>query len=363
MSWTQLVVIPVLSFLLLVHELGHFIVARLAGIRVEEFGFGLPPRLFGIRRGEVIYSLNLIPLGAFVRMTGENGEVDPSQEASFANKGKLARSAVLFAGPAMNFLAAALLFGGAYMAGWPTPTSMEIQIYKVTSGSPAEAAGLQVGDRVVAMDGERIETSDQFIQATKAKLGQEVVVTVERNGAEIQKPMVPRTQWMEGDGPLGIGLQGRVLKVTPVSYPAHEALWMGFARAGQMVAFTVSVPVMILQGILPAELARPVGPVGIFQVTTQAADYAADSGWWFPLISITATISAGLAIANLLPFPALDGGRLLLIGVEAVRRKRIAPEREGALHFVGLVVLITLMLIISYYDIMSPMPNIEWGPR
>jgi regulator of sigma E protease len=119
---------------------------------------------------------------------------------------------------------------------------------------------------------------------------------------------------------------------------------------------------MVLQGALPADVARPIGPVGIFQVTTQAADQAADNGWWFPLISITAMISAGLSIANLLPFPALDGGRLLLIGVEAVRGKRIAPEREGAFHFVGLMVLIALMVVISYYDVVSPLPKINWGP-
>src|SRR5512142_816076 len=110
MNWTILAAIPVLSLLLLVHELGHFIVARRAGIRVEEFGFGLPPRIWGVKRGEVLYSINLIPLGAFVRMTGENGE-DSFDERSFGAKGKLARAAVLVAGPAMNFLAAAVLFG------------------------------------------------------------------------------------------------------------------------------------------------------------------------------------------------------------------------------------------------------------
>lgn len=351
-----------LSFLLLVHELGHFVAARLAGIKVEEFGFGLPPRLIGIRRGDMIYSLNLIPLGAFVKMKGEDGG-DSSQEGSFTSKSKLARSAVLFAGPAMNFLTAAFLFAAAYLIGWPTPTSMEVFVYKVSPGSPAETAGLQVGDRIVAMDGRRMQTADEFVSQTRSKLGKEVVVTVDREGAEVQKTMVPRTKWPEGDGPLGIGLQSKVTQVKPVAYPLHQALGMGFGRAWQMVTFTLSVPILIAQGALPADLARPIGPVGISQVTAQAADEVADSGWWFPLISITATISAGLAIANLLPFPALDGGRLLLIGVEAIRRKRITPEREGALHFVGLMVLLALMVIISYYDLMSPIPDIDWGPK
>ncbi|MHB0869954.1 MAG: M50 family metallopeptidase, partial [Chloroflexota bacterium] len=359
MSWSQLAVIPVLSLLLLVHELGHFIAARLAGIKVEEFGIGLPPRLFGIRRGDVTYSLNLIPLGAFVKMAGEDG--DTSQENSFANKSKRARSGVLFAGPAMNFVTAALLFAAAYMMGWPTPTSMEVYIYKVSPGSPAESAGFQAGDRVFAMDGRQMQTADEFVKETRSKLGKEITVTLQRDGTDIQKSVVPRTQWPEGEGPLGIGLQGKVLEVKPVAYPLHESLANGFGRAWQMVTFTLAVPVMIVQGVLPAELARPIGPVGIYQVTTQAADMAAGEGWWFPLISITATISAGLAVANLLPFPALDGGRLLLIGVEAIRRRRIAPEREGTLHFVGLMVLLALMVLVSYYDVTSPVPDIDWG--
>lgn len=351
-------VIPILSLLLLVHELGHFVAARLAGIRVDEFGFGLPPRLFGIRRGEVIYSLNLIPLGAFVKMRGEDG--DASDEDSFPSKGKLARAGVLFAGPAMNFVTAALLFAAAFAMGWPTPTSAEVYIYKVSPGSPAESVGLQEGDRLVAIDGRRMQTADEFVKETRSSLGKEIVVTLQRNGTEIQKAVVPRTQWPEGEGPLGIGLQSRNVQVKPMAYPIHESLSMGFGQAWQMVAFTLAVPVMILQGVLPVELARPIGPVGIYQVTTQAADMAAAEGWWFPLITITATISAGLAVANLLPFPALDGGRLLLIGVEAIRRRRIAPEREGALHFVGLMVLIALMVLVSYYDVTSPVPDIDW---
>jgi len=361
MNWTLLVAIPVLSLLLLVHELGHFVVARLAGIRVEEFGFGLPPRLLGLRRGGVIYSLNLIPLGAFVKMAGEDGGSE-TDEGSFSSKSKRARAAVLFAGPAMNFVTAALLFAAAFMVGWPTPTSMDVFIYKVSPASPAASAGLQPGDRIVAIDGMVLKTAEQFVNATRSKLGQPVTVTVDRSGTTLERTMVPRTKWPEGDGPLGLGLQSKVTEVRPVSHPPADSLVQGFERAWQTVAMTVTVPVLILQGMLPADLARPIGPVGIFQITSQAADQVADNGWWFPLISITATISAGLALANLLPFPALDGGRLLLIGVEAVRRKKLAPEREGAIHFVGLMVLLGLMVLISYYDLMSPLPKIDWGP-
>jgi regulator of sigma E protease len=113
---------------------------------------------------------------------------------------------------------------------------------------------------------------------------------------------------------------------------------------------------------VPAEVLRPVGPVGIAQVATQAAEFVAETGWWYPLLTVTATVSAGLAVANLLPLPALDGGRLLFVLIEAVRGRRVAPEKEGAFHFVGIVVLITLMLLISYYDVVSPVGPVEWAP-
>lgn len=360
MSWSQLAVIPVLSLLLLVHELGHFIVARLVGVRVEEFGFGLPPRLWGVKRGEVIYSINLIPLGAFVRMTGEDG-AGSSDPRAFGNKGKLARAGVLVAGPAMNFLTAALLFAAAYMVGWPTPTAMDIFVYKLSPGSPAAASGIQPGDQIVALDGQKIATAEKFIEVTRQNLGKEITITVDRNGGQKVLTMTPRTHWPQGDGPLGIGLQSKVTAMTPVTSPFYQALPSGFGQAWQTVTMTLSVPVMIIQGALPADLARPIGPVGIYQATTDAATEVAATGWWFPIVYLTAIISAGLAIANLLPFPALDGGRLLMVGVEAVRRKRISPEREGAIHFVGLMVLITLMLLISYYDVISPLPQINWG--
>lgn len=362
MSWSLLAVIPVLSLLLLVHELGHFVVARRAGIRVEEFGFGLPPRIFGITRGDVIYSLNWIPLGAFVRMTGEDGEAE--QEGSFGSKGKLARSAVLFAGPVMNFLAGALMFAAAYMIGWPTlVASPDIMVTRVTSGSPAEASGLQPGDLVVAMNGTPLDATEKFVQGTRANLGKEVTLTISRGGSQLEKTLVPRTEWPQGDGPLGVGVQPSSVKSVDVTYPPHEAIAQGFSQAVRMVGLTFAVPVMISQGALPADQARPTGPIGIFQQTSGAAEQVAENGWWFPIIFLTGLISVGLAVANLLPFPALDGGRLLLIGIEAIRGRRINPQWEGAFHFAGLMILIGLMLLISFYDITAPLPTVDWGVR
>lgn len=362
MSWNQLAIVPVLSFLLLVHELGHFVVARLVGIRVEEFGLGLPPRLWGFRRGEVLYSINLIPLGAFVRMTGENGE-NANDERSFGAKGKLARSAVLVAGPAMNFIAAALLFGVAFMLGTPTATVQDTFVHQVTPGSPAEAVGLQPGDKIVGLNGQRLDTVEQFISGTRRELGRELTITIERGGRLSDVKVVPRTAWPAGEGPLGVELQSSAVKVELVRYPVYQAVTMGFGEAWRSVQLTFQVVGSVIRGALPAEVARPTGPIGIYRLTTDAAEQIVDNGWWYPLIALTAFVSVGLSIANLLPFPALDGGRLLMIAIEAVRRRRISPEREGALHFVGLMVLITLMIVVSYYDVMSPVPDIDWGIR
>ena len=362
MNWTVLAAIPVLSFLLLVHELGHFIVARLVGIRVEEFGFGLPPRIWGFRRGEVIYSINAIPLGAFVRMTGENGE-NANDERSFGAKGKLARSAVLVAGPAMNFLAAAFLFGAAFMLGTPTAALQDTYIYRVSPGSPAEAAGLQSGDKVVSVDGQGLTTVSQFVDIARQKVGTPLDLVLDRGGQTLDIKVTPRTSWPEGEGPLGVALQGKTVKTELVRYPAWQALPMGFGEAAQAVTGTVGIVGAVVRGAIPVEVARPTGPIGIIKMTTDAAEQIADNGWWYPLIALTAFVSTGLSIANLLPFPALDGGRLLMIAIEVVRRKRISPEREGALHFVGLMVLLTLMMVVSYYDVITPMPSIDWGFR
>lgn len=362
MNWTVLAAIPVLSFLLLVHELGHFIVARLVGIRVEEFGFGLPPRIWGFRRGEVIYSINAIPLGAFVRMTGENGE-NSADEHSFGAKGKLARAAVLVAGPVMNFLAAAFLFGAAYMLGTPTATVQDTYVYKVSPGSPAASAGLQAGDKVVSVNGQELKSVSQFVDFTRQQVGTQLDLAVDREGKMVDIKVTPRTQWPEGEGPLGVALQGKAVKTELVRYPIWQAVPMGFGEAVQAVQGTVGIVGAVARGAIPVDVARPTGPIGIYRMTTDAAEQIADNGWWYPIVALTAFVSTGLAIANLLPFPALDGGRLLMIGIEAVRRKRISPEREGALHFVGLMVLLTLMMVISYYDLITPMPSIDWGLR
>lgn len=357
MSFEWLAIIPILSLLMLVHEWGHFVTARRAGIVVQEFGFGLPPRLFGIERGGVIYSINAIPFGAFVKMLGEE---DPTQPGSFARQSKRVRAVVLAAGSGMNFITAAIVFGIAYMAGWPTPVDGEVEIGQVVVGAPAEQAGLRAGDLVRSINGQPITRVEDFRAITQQYLGQPMRVDVQRGDEQVSVTMTPRPNPPEGQGAVGVALRS---PVRPTSHGPLESVALGFWRATQIVVFTLAAPVMAIQGAISPDMLRPIGLPGMAQVASQAVDYAAGTGAWFPILTVTGTFSAGLAVANMLPLPALDGGRLLFIAIEAVRGRRVTPEREGMFHFVGIVVLITLMVLISVNDLVSPIPSIDWGGR
>jgi regulator of sigma E protease len=340
-----------------VHELGHFLTARRAGIVVQEFGFGLPPRLYGREYNGVIYSINWIPFGAFVRMLGEE---DPTEPGSFARKDKLTRAIVLAAGSGMNFLLAILMFGAAYMTGWPSPVENEVQIVRVMAGTPAAEAGFQEGDRVTSLAGQPISQVDDFKRITQDNLGRPMAVTAIRDGQEVQLTVTPRANPPEGQGAIGvqIGPTVRSQRHGPL-----ESLWFGVVHAVQIIFVTLAAPIQVLRGAVSADLVRPIGLPGMAQLAGGAARAAVDTGAWFPVLTVTGTFSAGLAVANMLPIPALDGGRLLFVAIEAIRGRRVSPERENLFHFVGIVVLIPLMVLISLNDLVRPIEPIQWGPR
>jgi regulator of sigma E protease len=357
MDLQWLAIIPILSLLMLVHELGHYVTARRAGIVVQEFGFGLPPRIFGYERNGVIYSLNWIPFGAFVKMLGEE---DPTSPGSFASKSKLTRAIVLAAGSAMNFALAVIVFAFAYMTGWPTPIPNEVQIAEVAPASPAETAGLRAGDLVTSVDGQTVGSVEDFQKFVRDRLGSSVALDVQRGDQKLQTTMMPRVDPPPGQGAIGVKIQART---RPVSYNPLESTWLGFRRAVNVIAFTLAAPLMVIQGSLPGEMLRPIGLPGMAQVTSQAVEATRQSGYFYPLLVMTGTFSAGLAVANMLPIPALDGGRLFFIFIEAIRGRRISPERESLVHFVGIVVLIALMILIAVNDIQNPFGTVDFGIR
>ncbi len=348
--------LPILSLMMFVHELGHFITARLAGITVQEFGFGLPPRMVGIKRNGVIYSINWIPFGAFVKMLGEE---DPTAPGSFASKPRAIRALVLAAGSIMNFLLAVLAFSMVYIVGVPRlAPEGAVQLAAVAPESPAQQAGLQPGDVVIAFDGTPVGVQT-FRDATQQHLDQPITIAVRRGQEQFETTLTPRGNPPQGQGAIGVVLDANeIARTNPL-----QALGAGFEQTLRAIGATFMIPKMLIEGAIAPSDARLIGLPGMARLTSEAVDYAVDTGFWYPVFILTGLFSSGLSVANMLPIPALDGGRLFFVLLEWIRGRRVPPEREAAYHFVGIVVLLSLMVIISINDIASPLPSINWAGR
>lgn len=344
------VFIVMISLLMFVHELGHFLTARRAGIVVQEFGFGLPPRLYGYEYKGVIYSLNWIPFGAFVKMLGEE---DPTAPGSFASKSKLSRLIVLAAGSGMNYLAAGVVFAAAYMLGVPTPAPdiPGVQVAGVAENSPASDSGLMRGDIVTTINGGPLTSIQDFQAITQENRGRPIALTVKRGESDVTVRLTPRVDPPPGQGSIGVQIQQptRIVSHDPIT-----SIGRGFLRATDAFVSTPYVVYLWFKGQIPAEVLRPIGLPGMAQITAQAVDRARSTGNVYEVLSIAGVISAGLAFANLLPIPALDGGRILFVVVEAIRGTRVSAEKEGLIHFVGIILLISLMVLIAVNDIRNP---------
>ncbi|MEM7114407.1 MAG: M50 family metallopeptidase [Chloroflexota bacterium] len=341
--------IIILTPIVLVHELGHFWAARLSNIRVEEFGLGLPPRALTLaERNGTIFSLNWIPLGGFVRPAGED---DPTIPGGLAGASKRARLFVLAAGAGMNFIAAIVIFWIALMIGPPA-----VAISNVNPDSPAETAGLLAGDVILRVDGELADTSNVLVEQVHARAGQPIELLVSRDGQELTLNLTPRLPGEydpSTEGPIGVGLMlsttGERISRNPLEAGRDAVSFMG-----NYVSLYVRLPSMLMNGEISPQEARPVSIVGISQIAGQAAEASAENRNLFPILSIAAFINVALGLTNLLPLPALDGGRILFVLIEAVRGRRIEPEREGMVHVIGMLVLLGLMVLMIVQDIVNP---------
>ncbi|MBL7036281.1 site-2 protease family protein [Candidatus Microgenomates bacterium] len=342
------VFILLLSTLILVHELGHFWVAKKNGIWVEEFGFGLPPRIIGKKVGDTIYSLNLLPFGGFVRLHGEltaDGVTKPKR--AFINKSKKVKTAVIVAGVIMNFLLAVVAFAIVYStAGIPKETN-KVQVMDVNPGSPAQVAGLIQGDVITKVKDIEISSTTGFINEINANLGKRTVLEVV-SGEETKKVTIkPRVDHPEDEGPLGVVISSVEIYYPPVWQRPFYGIYFGFKEAlfwgGNIIVGFSSIFKDLFSGHAPQDIA---GPVGIFAITSEAAKTGIMS-----LLNLLGIISVNLAILNIIPFPALDGGRLLFILIEGVVGRKVLPKAEAVIHAVGMIVLIGLLLAITIHDI------------
>ena len=345
-------VVFVIGLLIFFHELGHFLAARAVGVAIEEFGFGYPPRLFKIGewKGTEI-TLNWIPFGGFVRPKGEADETVPDGMAASAAWKRLV---IALAGPMMNFLIGILLLIIIYSA-IGVPASDQAMVNQIAPQSPAMTVGLQVGDIILSVDDEQIESIDQLIETINQQKGQEVTLLVEREGNLETFPITPRVNPPEGEGALGIALSNP-MKPTPFFQSVGYAL----DTTGFIIRETVLLPVRLIRGSVDLALARPVGYKGIYDIYSQAVEMdqetelaTAESLPVFTL-SIIANISLALGITNLLPIPALDGGRILFTLPELIFGKRIPQKWENAVNTISFFLLILLMVVITVLDFTNP---------
>jgi regulator of sigma E protease len=331
--------VVVFGLVVFAHELGHFVAAKLTGVAVQEFGFGYPPRLLRLFRWrETDVTLNLLPLGGFVRMA----EDDPTVPGSLARKGRLARAFVLSAGALMNVVLAVVLYSITFMAGTLTPVEgAGAGIYLVGENSPAQQAGLLPGDTMVEIEGVTVRDAEEAKALIQQHLGQEMTLVVRRDGALLPPlTLTPRVNPPPNEGAVGVVID---LPLEVRAYPVWEAVPKGAVAVTNNVVGLVRAVREAIRGAIPFEVS---GPIGIYRATVEVARTG-----WVRLFEFTAFLSTNLFLLNLLPLPALDGGRLVFVLLEWVRGgKRVAPEKEGFVHAVGMMLLIALMVVVTVFD-------------
>jgi regulator of sigma E protease len=331
----------ILIVLVFAHEFGHFITAKLAHVKVEEFGIGFPPRIISFKRGGTTYSINSIPLGGFTKMVGEE---DPTLPGSLASKSIPVRILVLSAGSLMNILLPVLLFSISFMIPHDIPLE-KVQVQEVAPGSPAQTAGIEPGDTILSINGHIIRNRGDVGYYVQLYLGSQVNMVLQSDDLPPKEVNVqPRWNPPPGQGATGIKIIGVDSTTVRESEPIWEAVPSSIVHCWDvLILFRNEVIGWFIGGTPP----QVTGPIGIAQITGQVAKAGIS-----PLLEFAALISINLAIINIFPFPGLDGGRLIFVFLEWIRRgKRISSKREGLVHLIGFAVMILLIVIVSYFDI------------
>ena len=337
------------TLIIAVHEFGHYITARLLGMRVLEFAFGFPPRIFAVRRDGIDYSVNAIPFGGFVRILGQDDfsieQHGAGDAGSFTSKPWWAQAIVLAAGVTMNFVLAILVLTAAFAIGTEAPTGA-VRVEEVAAGSPAEAAGIERGDVIRTIDGKSITRTSELQTYIYGHAGKEVTIVLDR-GVRTVGPLVivPRPQPPENEGPLGVKLS----EVTspPTALPLPEAFTQAVRLTGDVVAQIAELPAQLLARPAGQPGPPPVGgPIEILRVTALVSQAGLSA-----FLKLVGVISLNLGVLNIIPFPGLDGGRLFFVLLSAALRRRLSPQVEAAIHAVGFVLLLGLLVVVSVADI------------
>lgn len=336
---TILITLLIIAVLILVHEWGHFMAARKIGIPVWEFSIGFGPRVVGWKKDGTDYSVRLIPLGGYVRMAGEEPGDDNDPEG-YNNRKPWEKMGVAFAGPFMNFVMALLIFVYIYsVVGIPHPSDQPL-IGQVVAGTPAEEAGLKANDLVLAIDHKQLDTWDELTASiASAKEGQVLQFQVKRDKQIVNLDVKPAMN--KNTGKASIGIMGAM------NYEKQgivNAVKIGIQQTYELTVLLLSSLGMLISG--GASVGDLAGPVGITKMIGEAAQVGT-----VLVFSFTAFLSINLGVLNLLPIPALDGSRIVFALVEAIRRKPLEPEREGFIHWLGFLFLISLMVLVTFNDI------------
>jgi len=351
----------ILSILVLVHELGHFIAAKKNGVYVEEFGFGLPPRLFGLKKRETLYSLNLLPFGGFVKVLGEEQEELKKKKLpqnlknrTFIGKKPWQRALIITSGVLANFFLGWLIISYLFTQGVPVPTNKVI-VEKVVANSPAALAGLKSNDIIKSLTTNiyslqpttyPLKSTQDLINLTKKYSDQEIKLTIKRNEEEFALPIIPRKNPPKGQGPLGIVITSFVEK----KYSWYQAPVLGLAESIKTTAVIVKELTKTLFNFLTFQKTEVevTGPVGIAKITSTAVKFGNNA-----VLQLLGLLSLNLAVVNILPFPALDGGRLSLIIYEAASKKKVDAKIERRLNLIGFAILLSLIILVTINDIIK----------
>jgi regulator of sigma E protease len=340
-----LIFIVVIGGLIIGHELGHFLAARLSGIQVEEFGLGYPPRMLTLfTAAGTRFTLNWIPFGGFVRIAGED---DPTIPNGLASASKHARTAVLLAGPVANVLLAFFAFTAAFKFAAPNPN--EVIFTSIAPGSPAQAAALQPGDKVLRVNQVEIDGFRSLQETVRDHLGQEIELTILREGSLVKTRLIPRPDPPEGQGPIGVTLGNPTMRVG-----WGEAVLTGLESTRLQFTEILRLPARLLRNEVEPEEARLTGLKGMYDMLSWASEIDRNAQRPFLTLNLVGVISAGLAIANLLPFPALDGGRLTFVFLETLLGRRIEPRLQALAHTIGFALLLAILVYVNFYDFINP---------